>query len=159
LHEEIIYADKDLRRRALILTLGLAVFGWWGIELTQSYLHRLEILSETDPYEAARKIIPFVYAWMALSVAAVVAMSTYFFWLGVKVATTDQYPYPGMRVLRDTRIVRGGRARLRAAIALILAAVIVLAGCWAVVFGTRLASSINEEIQGKGPPPQALSRQ
>ena len=56
MNEEIIYADKGLRRRSAFLAIVLVAVGWWILKLSQDYLNDLVTLVENDPKEARNKL-------------------------------------------------------------------------------------------------------
>ena len=110
---EIQKADPDARRRAFLLIVFAAALGGF---LISGFEHLREPFREwltSEPAETARR------ARLALSVSILVlstpaiAIAIYFWLLGRKVLKAEQFPPPGVRVFRDTPVVRGPAAVTR----------------------------------------------
>jgi hypothetical protein len=70
-----------------------------------------------------------------LAAAPLVAFAIYLWSFGAKIIRAQEFPPPGLRVVRDTPVVAGARAVLRGKI---LKAVAIGCGCIAVVVGCVL---------------------
>ncbi len=133
--DSIVRADPDAGRKRLILAVlvvGLAALmlalSLWG----QSYLARqLARISGADPERALAAV---TRAWRLLNlligvgVAIPTAAGLYLGYVAVRTRDAGCFPYPGMWVLRDRRLLRGSRARRRAAGAALLGALLLFGG-------------------------------
>src|SRR5205823_13951381 len=72
----------------------------------------------------------------------------------LQVLRSGQYPPPGMRVIRDTRLRMGSRAIVLAQVGLVLAAVILLCGLGASVLLMRVSQ--DPRLQYPGPVREAV---
>jgi len=109
---DVIHADKALRKKAMIIVAAMTVAGVLVFYLVNSYMDSLYALFCTDPKLArikARALVLWSLRSGGLSVALV---SGYFIHVGTKIIRIGRYPWPGMRVIRDTRILRGRLARV-----------------------------------------------
>jgi hypothetical protein len=120
----IIPADKKYRKKA---AFGLLVFLLISLACVQALVWEfkgIEALAETDGGEALGKIRKLVTALSAANAVVSVALALWFFALAYRILESGQYPPPGMRVFRDTRLRTGRQARagaaLQAAVALLL---------------------------------------
>lgn len=118
---DLIPADKALRKK-VILFLVIIVFAALVLEPHfEAYLGQMSQLSKEDPNLALEKTM-LLLKWSLRSVfVALVGMGVYLILLARRALRSGQYPPPGMRVIRDTRLRRGNQAK-RAAISLIIVA-------------------------------------
>ena len=129
---EIIKADP--KTRGIVLALLAA-----GLVLGFLLLHRglplfLDYLKSSDPGHALR-VLRIVTALLFLSVVPVCA---YVYRLGRTVAAQRRFPPHGMKVVKDTPLVTGDRARFRGIVLQCFAAcllVLGLSGAGFAVFG------------------------
>ena len=149
MNEEIIHADKGLRRRSAFLTIVLVAVGLWILKLSKDYLSDLATLVENDPKEVLSKLTVLAYFWAAFFAAGFLATTGYLLWLGIRIINIGRFPLPGMRVLRDTRIVRGRKARLRALVAIAAALALFVAGSAVLVTGGKVMSGLVEKTLEK----------
>jgi hypothetical protein len=97
--------------------------------------------------QAIDKLIVFIYFCGVALAVGTLATSAYLAWAGIRVVLQDQFPWQGMWVIKDTRIVRGDKAKLRG-YALCGGALIVLATGVAVsVVGGEIVSALTELSQ------------
>jgi hypothetical protein len=104
---QVVRADPEARRRALIAVAAFAAVGLavivWGLPAATDYLKR------QPPAEALRLL-------QLLALAAFVPMIPfgYFTWRhGQRVLAGGQFPPPGTRVIVDMPVVTGREARAR----------------------------------------------
>jgi hypothetical protein len=106
-------------RAAVVAVCGLvAAYGIWiGFETWQAGAHQA-------PEKAYERMLGTVRALVTgVSIAAVAAAITQLI-AGLRIWRAGCFPYPGMRVARDTVIRTGGAARLRASVRLVIALVL-----------------------------------
>lgn len=145
--DKIIRANREVRRRLVIALAAVTIAGLLALALTQIYLRSLESLSQADPMQAIDKLIVFIYICGVALAVGTLATSAYLAWAGIRVVRQDQFPWQGMWVIKDTRIVRGDKAKLRG-YALCGGALIVLATGVAVsVVGGEIVSALTELSQ------------
>lgn len=150
MNEEVIYADKKLRRRAVILMLMLVLVLAPIALITLNYLNDLEALAKSNSEEALSKIITLTYIWGAFFTVGNLAIFGYLMWLGTKIIKSDCYPPPGMRVIKDTKVVRGSKARFRGVFLIFIAVLILLAGSTTIIIAAKLISNVTKEISKEG---------
>src|SRR5262245_1355683 len=118
---EIVKADPRLRRQLvlvllLILAVGLAALAWAPGELAM-----ILALARESPGEARIRTVLLLGALVApvVLLGLLAGADT----IGRAVATfrSDRFPPPGMRVLRDTPVIRGRAARGLAVVMVTLA--------------------------------------
>ncbi len=143
---EIVYADKKLRQRAVLLMLTLILILAPIALLTLNYLNDLEALAESNSKEALSKAITLTYIWGAFFTIGNLAIFSYLMWLGIKIIKADRYPPPGMRVIKDTKVVRGKRARFRGGLLIFTAVLILLAGSTTIIIAAKLISGVTREV-------------
>jgi hypothetical protein len=109
------------RRRALLAVAVAAVLGGAAILALEPYLERVTHLADKDPRSALRQLTVLI---KLVTVGIIVPMFAFVAWMLVlarRVYRAQRFPPPGMVVARDTRILRGRQARVRAHIIVALA--------------------------------------
>jgi hypothetical protein len=104
---EIVKTDKKYRRNLFIAYLiGIAVivaFWRWGIPPLSHYIRELPNKERTETLEILGHAVLLIFIPAAI----------YLIVIGRKVCTHQAMPYPGMRVIHDTVVVRGKSALFR----------------------------------------------
>jgi hypothetical protein len=124
--EQIVLADKRLKRRVFWLSALMIVGGAVGMASFYHQFQSILDLADRDIEAAARKALSLAKFFSWLSGLSLVGIGLWFGRLGWKIYLWDQYPPPGWKVLRDTKLRTGRRAR-RVANAAIVACAIFLA--------------------------------
>jgi hypothetical protein len=110
---EIQKADPEARRRAILMVvfgeaigaLLIAGFGYF-----RGSLHEWLV---SDSAETAFRGRLVICAAAVLLAAPLIAFALYLWLLGAKVVRAQQYPPPGLRVIRDTPVISGPGAVTR----------------------------------------------
>jgi len=124
--KEVIKADKEYRRKIIALSALLAVVGLvilvWIFPLNPEALKDLE--GETIFF-----IVKVLTVFLML---CSVTMGLYFFRFSKKILKHEQIPPPGVKVIKDTPVIRGKGARVRGYILQVISGMIILGG---IIFG------------------------
>ena len=123
--EEMVRVGPGLCRKSLIMIAGGLLLGLLLLYYLQNYLSGLEDLAGEFPRQAVDrflKVCRFVGVAIAIGFAA---FGIYLFRISILTLRSGQFPPPGFRVIRDTRLLTGERATLRGKLGLIFAAVFV----------------------------------
>ena len=120
---EIVPGDPALRRTALAVGLGVVVALLVAIVSAPGLFESLSALSQASPGEAVLWFAAFVTPIFALASAVGVDA------LRRSLATLRErrFPPPGMRVLRDTPVIRGRQARVLGILGCTLGATLLVA--------------------------------
>ncbi len=110
---DIQRADPGARRQAVVLVLGVAAAGLLVVWLLQSSLPALEAWLAEEPADAARRVRLLAVVTGGIFAIPTLIFATWFWKQGELIVSADRFPTPGMRVVRDTPIVRGVQARAR----------------------------------------------
>ena len=121
-------ADPELRRKVLGLLTVLGLLAVLGVLRLEAYLVDLGALAASSPHEAAAKALSVSRLFLAAVAALAVVLAAYLGRLSWRTLAVGRYPPPGVRVIRDTRVVRGPRARRYGWMVLALALLILAAG-------------------------------
>ena len=122
MNKDIIRADKKYRQKALCLLFLLGLLGiliiLWGLPSGIEYLKRL------DP-QTAFLIIDLVLVFIMLSM---VPIGIFLFRVSRKILKHECFPPAGMKVIKDTPIVRGKKAKMKGQILLFISILFMIAG-------------------------------
>ncbi len=121
----IVPADRDLRKTVLIVLLFLALVAAVCVPTLRSEFDEIESMAAEDPEAAISRVKGIVTGITFLNAIVSLVFAAYFLSLALKIHRSAQYPPPGMRVIRDTRLRRGSEAK-RMALPHLLAAALVL---------------------------------
>ncbi|MHC4519822.1 MAG: hypothetical protein ACYTAS_14635 [Planctomycetota bacterium] len=126
--ERVVHADRKYRR-VILIAFGVSVC--IGVVLLQWVLPwATRYLAQRRPQEALQ-ILQVAVSLMFLSALPI---AWYIWSLGRKGVTSQQMPPPGVRVIKDTIIIRGrsavARGKALMVIAVLLAIVSLIGGIW-----------------------------
>ena len=117
---EIVEVDRCYRRNLFLAYLAVILFVlvlWrWGKPLLVSHIVSLPNKERIEFIERAEQLLLLLFIPAAIYLIAV----------GRKVCRFQAMPYPGMRVIRDTVIVRGKKALFRGRAMIILGTVMIV---------------------------------
>jgi len=130
---EIQRADPAARRRALVAAVVIALAGWAAFFVLQDWLAGLR---GSDPMQVRRALEGAMIWGSWVACLPVAALALWLWRAGVRVGRAGRYPPPGAQVIRDTPIVHGDAARLRA-VALKLLAIVLGLLCTGTLFAVH----------------------
>lgn len=122
MNQRVIRADKAYRNKVLVLlvllvSLGTLIIGW-GLPWMQ------EDLRSRNPEEA----LQFMKVALVLLFLGILPMALTLLSFGRKIISTERFPPPGVRVIRDTELLEGERAKQRGRALVIVSVILVLVG-------------------------------
>jgi len=127
-NEKIVKTNKDFRKKFFLITLLLVMAGIIFIFYFQNYLTGLKLLAENYPELALQKIISslkvIIFSLMILFAGA----GIYFLRLGILTIKTSQFPPPGIKVIKDTRLIEGKNAIRKGILIIILSMLFIISG-------------------------------
>ncbi len=125
---DIQAADPKLRRLVLGALTGLIVLASLAVVRLDAYFTSLQSLAKNDVTAAAEKIQQ-LSNWLLIGLGVVtVLFGLYLVSIALRVLTHQRYPPPGMRVINDTKVLRGRNAKVYGGVALCLALAVLVAG-------------------------------
>jgi hypothetical protein len=140
--EDIVVADKGLRTKVLVamVLLVLAL-----IALTQywtHYLEQLKGLAALNPQLAIDKLFRLLRITLGVGMILVGVAGFSMVRTAMKTLRAGRFPPPGMKVIRDTRIVTGISAKLRAILLIVIAVLLIAFQVFALVYLPRTLEQI-----------------
>lgn len=148
---EIQKADTDARMRIIKWLVVAALAGLVLLILAEPLAGQISDWALSDPERAAQRIGAFLVVLCLTSIAPLALLSSYLVRYAAAVTVANRYPLPDRPVTRDTRVVRGSKALVRARTLRILAAVIAVVAIVMVYFYWR-AWSLLQAIHAASPP-------
>jgi energy-coupling factor transporter transmembrane protein EcfT len=110
----IIKADKKYRKNLFnVYLIGISIviaFWHWGIPVINNFIQELPIKKEVETLEILAHVLLLLFF----------APAVYLIYIGRKIRKHSLLPYPGMRVIRDTHVLKGKKAVVRGNILIIL---------------------------------------
>ena len=107
----IVRADKRTRIIYLILILILVIIAVFIYRYWQGYYNNLSDLAETHPDQALMKMANLLKTFILINPIISGAFIIYFLVIGAKTYRSQQYPPPGLKVIKDTKLTQGKKAK------------------------------------------------
>ena len=112
--DEIILADKGLRKKTIILVIGIVLAAMLLGPYFNGYLADLRQEGEERLDLACPKIITLM-KWVLGSAALLITLTgAYLLVIAFRALKAGRYPPPGMKVIKDTRVKTGRQAKIMA---------------------------------------------
>jgi len=125
---EILPADKTHRNWIVAVALLGAILVLLLVVVLDEQIEEIKRQAGEDPRKAVETILRLIAVTACVSGAGLVGMALWFWRLGRRVRLTGRFPPPGMKVIRDTPVRTGPRARNVANVARLTALLCALAG-------------------------------
>ena len=103
-------ADLRARRQAILLVLVGTIAGALAIAALDHYRAPLETWLLSDPKQRADRLSLASWSLAAAVALPLTGLAAYLWSIGVKAIRGQEFPPPGVRVIRDTPIHTGGAA-------------------------------------------------
>jgi hypothetical protein len=143
--EKIVLADKKFRKQFIVfLILIIVVFVVLIVNL-KSYLDQAVQQSRESQDMLFRKTIFLLKWWMGLGALPILGFWVYQIFLARRILKSGQFPPPGMRVIRDTMIQTGTRAKKTAIIMIAISSIILAIMLFLVYFPYALEKRLLEK--------------
>ncbi len=124
---DLIPADKALRKK-VILILVIVILASFVLEPHfKAYMHQIDQLSKKDPELALGKTMLLLKWSLRIVFLSLLGMGVYLILVARRTLRSGQYPPPGMRVIRDTRLRTGDQAKKAANSLIVLASFLIVA--------------------------------
>jgi MFS family permease len=124
--DEIIPADKGLRKKTIILVIGIVLAAMILGPYLNGYLADLRQEGEERPESAYPKMITLM-KWVLGSAALLITLTgAYLLIIAFRSLKAGRYPPPGMKVIKDTRVKTGRQAKIMAGLLIFNSVAIVL---------------------------------
>lgn len=124
----MLKADRGLRIRLLLFLALFSVLGTLVIFGLERHLEKIVAASEDNPEQAVREVFRLLRLSAGVGGAGLLVFGLYFTHFSLKVLSSGQFPPPGTKVVRDTRVQTGPAARLRAGAGIALATLLIVLG-------------------------------
>ncbi len=118
---DVIPADKELRKKVIIFLVIVVLASIVLEPHFKAYMDQINQLSKKDPELALKKTMLLLKWSLRVVFLLLLSMGVYLSLLARRTFRSGQYPPPGMKVIRDTRLRTGNQAK-RAVLSLIVLA-------------------------------------
>ena len=142
MEDEIVPADKNHRRLALVAAAFLTVLGLVALGILHRHLGEIRELAKDNPRAAEEKVLRLAATVLWVGGLSLVGMGAWFWRLGRRINLAGRYPPPGMKVVKHTRVRSGARARTLANLSQVAALLCVVAGTVGMWYLYRLAAAV-----------------
>jgi hypothetical protein len=149
-HDDIIKADPAARRKALLLLISGGLLGVfvikWGWPLFSDYL-------DTLPPEKALHILIYVLSFLSI---VPFSIGAFMMRQGIQIMKIQCFPLPRTKVTKDTRIIRGNKAKRLGKFMIALSVIFLLCGIFILIFPFELEKSILKRTHQDHQPDKSL---
>ncbi len=112
--DEIIPADKGLRKRTIILIIGVVLAAMILGPYLNGYLADLRQEGQLRPESAYPKLITLMKWVLGSAALGITLTGVYLLVIAFRALKAGRYPPPGMKVIKDTRVKTGRQAKIMA---------------------------------------------
>jgi len=142
MNQGVVRADKLYRRKILIITLFLVLIGvvlFSGvIPWAQAYLQRL----------APQKALCMVRVALVAMFLSMVPIALYLWTFGRKVLSSERFPPPDVKVIKDTRLLEGEKATFRGRLVIAFALILILLGLLGALYSSDILNRLIDRKEG-----------
>lgn len=139
--DQIIPADKKYRRLALATAVLLTILGLLALWMLHGHLAAIKKLHQENPRAAEEKALRLAVIVLCVGGLSLVGVGGWFWRLGRRINLAGRFPPPGMKVINDTRVRSGSKARALANLSQAAALLCVVAGTVGMWYLYRLAAA------------------
>jgi heme/copper-type cytochrome/quinol oxidase subunit 2 len=124
--EDTVQADKEFRKKIILFLIIVTLAIMVAEPYLRDYLDQIEQQSQKEPEMAFYKIMVVLKFLMGSVFLLLLGMGIYLILLARRISRSHQYPPPGMKVIRDTRIRTGAEAKSITILMIVSSAVLIL---------------------------------
>lgn len=139
-HKKIVKADRGLRKRAVVIFVGTLIVGLVLLHYVQTFLQDVDNLVDVSPQRAMDRLLTAFRLVMIAMVLGFVAFALYLLRLSFGALRSQQFPPPGIGLIKNDQILTGEKAKIRGIVGLAMAAALA-------AFGLLLALYVYRMIQ------------
>ncbi len=140
MNQDILRADSGYRRKIAVICGALIFLGVVFIGLVlpwaQEYLQRLDPLT-------ALWVMKVVLIVMFLSI---IPMALYLLAFGRKVLESARFPPPGVKVIKDIKIIEGEKARVRGRVLVFMSIILMILALFGVFYTPRMLHKLTNPM-------------
>ena len=116
----IIKADKKYRKNLLnvylIFISSIIALCYWGLPVVKEFVLELPVKQKVETLELIGHIVLLLFIPPAI----------YLIYIGRKIRHSSLLPFPGMKVIRDTRVIQGKKAVFRGNLLMVLGIIMIV---------------------------------
>ncbi len=148
MNQDVVPADKELRKKIIIFIVLVTIVVIVTEPYIKGYLDQIEQLSQKDPQLAFKKSMFILKVALGFVSLLLLSMGVYFVLLARKTLRSGQYPPPGMRVIRDTRLRTGAQAKRVAISFIVISSILILIAFFFFYFPFAFEKTMGQKNMG-----------
>jgi hypothetical protein len=126
MNQDIVRADKEFRKRFTAFLILIIIVFSVTILSVKGYLDQMGELRRDNPGLAGKKVILLLKWWMGLGSLPILGLAVYQIILARRILKSGRFPPPGMKMIRDTKIETGAKAKKVAVSLIALSSVVIV---------------------------------
>jgi len=147
MEEQFLKPDKDYKKKVIIILIISIIAGLAALAYFHIYFQEIKELAEYDHEQALAKML-FLFRIIMVSMAFTLAsFGIYMSRVSIKTIISEQFPPPGIKVVKKTGLIFGRPAKIRGYIGIILAILIIITG---ITFPAFFYLKINHDFYKSG---------
>ena len=144
----VVPADKNLRKKFIIF-LGFTITAiFLFAPYFNDYIEQIKQISKENPEVAFKKAILILK--IALGIVSLILLVTRVYLIGLarRILKSGQYPPPGVRVIRDTRLRTGTQVKKIALSLIVLSCILIILAFFFLYFPWAFEKTIGQKRHG-----------
>jgi len=126
MNQDIVPADKNLRKKFIIFYVLFTISVILVVPYFNYYINQIKQKSKENPELAFKKSMFMLKLTLGIVSVLLLMTGVYFIILVRRTFESGQYPPPGMRVIRETRLRRGTQAKMAGISLIILSCILIV---------------------------------
>jgi hypothetical protein len=150
--QDIVPADNEFRKRFVVFLMFIIIVFVFAILSMKSYLDQMGELRRENPGLAGKKVVLLLKWWMGLGSLPILGLAVYQIILARRILKSGRFPPPGMKMIRDTKIQTGAKAKKVAisliALSSVISVIVLFLVCLPFTFEKKLLKKSSDVERG-----------
>jgi heme/copper-type cytochrome/quinol oxidase subunit 2 len=148
MNQGVVQADKNLRKKFIIF-LGLTMIAVLLIvPYFNDYIEQIKQISKENPELAFKKSMFMLKLTLGIVSFLLLMTGVYFIILARRTFKSGQYPPPGMRMIRETKLRTGTQAKKAALSLIVLSCILIILAFFFLYFPWAFEKTIGQKRHG-----------
>lgn len=126
MNQGIVPADKGLRKKIVLFLVFVTIVFIIIEPYFEGYLDQIDQQSQKDPEFAFRELMFVFKLSMGVVSLLLLTMGFYLLLLARRISKSGRYPPPGIKVIRDTRVRTGDKAKSITMLTIVSSGILIL---------------------------------
>jgi len=148
MNQDIVPADKSLRKKFIIFFVLFTIAVLLIVPYFNDYIEQIKQISKENPELAFKKSMFMLKLTLGIVSFLLLMTGVYFIILARRTFKSGQYPPPGMRMIRETKLRTGTQAKKAALSLIVLSCILIILAFFFLYFPWAFEKTIGQKRHG-----------